>query len=171
MSVVKVINKSYRDDEALIDLMNYGDKRDGCELLYSFGVCDNRDDSLRNMEFIRQLYGKEACSKACHIVISIFRNAYIKDKRDFQAMLELNVSSARAIGYELGCIVYNKGYQNKIFIHNDTGTVHLHMIINPVNYETGRMLDNRIGLGQELTYYLCQNYGFLQWERSSLCSV
>lgn len=168
MSVVKVINKSYIEDDAFVNLMNYGDKKDKCELICSFGTLENKSGGLRGMDFIRQLYEKELGSKACHIVVSIYREVPVMDKKAFQNVLMQNVRCARLIGLELGKIIYSKGFQNKVFMHEDTGKVHLHIIINSVNFMTGYMLDNRFGLGQELTMYLYRNYGFLQWEKTML---
>lgn len=122
MPVLIMMNKSYCDDNALADVVNYVSKA-GYGLYEGYGV-DPRC-AEEQMQAVKETWGKDHGRRIRHFILSF--------------------SSSEVIGYEqlmlLGFEIcrYYAEYQSVYGLHIDTDHLHLHFAINTVSYKTGKM--------------------------------
>ena len=110
---------------------------------------------------IKKLAEKEDGKQLYHMVISIWRY-YAKPVYKNKAVTE--DACCDLIGNDISQILYNMGYQNAYFKHNNNGNRHLHFIINSVNFISGNKLSGVKSICSQTTQYLQREYPFLQWE-------
>lgn len=166
MSIVKLILKSYRDKDAVNDVMHYCLKSNGdCSEWGGHGVCTiSLQTAIDGFKQIKKFYKKEDGKQLHHFVVSISRTMYTENKSEYLSKKRTENISTRLIAYELSEQVFNEGYQNCWFIHTDTSYCHIHLLINSVNYKTGKKLNNLFNFKKIIETYLKCNYSYLQWE-------
>lgn len=94
------------------------------------GVPDYDHELCHNaMYIIKKLYKKTGKNLRCsyHFVISL--PAYIQD-----------VNIIKLVSIETCQLFYNKGFQCIYGIHEDTDNLHIHIVVNSTNFQTGKQL-------------------------------
>ena len=160
MSFVKVCPGKYDNTDALEKEFHYCAQK--CEYWSGYGI---RTYSIAHAIFdmiqIKKLAEKEDGKPLYHMVISIWRY-YVKPVYKNKAVTE--DACCDLIGNDISQILYNMGYQNAYFKHNNNGNRHLHFIINSVNFISGNKLSGVKSICSQTTQYLQREYPFLQWE-------
>lgn len=164
MSLVKITNSSYDDAYALTDVFSYCDnirKRIYCEGL---GVClHNIHTVIDSMRLVKKIYGKETGKQLHHVIISIYRHKYTENNQESDKK-DITESVCRdLIGMELCEYIYNLGFQNVYFVHDDSEYIHLHILVNSVNYMNGSKLTNLYSFKNNIEQYLKKRYKIMQW--------
>lgn len=59
--------------------------------------------------------------------------------------------------------IYNLGFQNVYFLHDDSKYIHLHILVNSVSYMNRIKLTNLYSFRNNIEQYLKSNYPFLHW--------
>ena len=164
MSFVKVINKNYDTVNAFSNLINYcmndlDDFGEKTQLVFNavYGLNPvtyqtlindfNKAKDIHNQSHGKQLY---------HIVISIYKKDIDRSIRE---------TSATWVMDTIGNWILSNGFQCAAFEHiKFNGNIHIHFIINNINFRTGKRLDNaRTFFNQILC--LCRNqFNYLNWE-------
>lgn len=159
MSFIKICKGEYYNSDAIERLFEYCMGK--CEYWGGFGI---RTDSIRSAMFdmkqVKKFAGKEGGKQLYHMIVSINYYRVRYDKR------ETANSWCRLIAIEISKRLYDLGYQNAYFKHNNNGNLHLHFIINSVNFMTGKKLSGSQAIANFITNYAKKEYPFLQWEGS-----
>ena len=157
MSLIKTCTGQYYNNDALEREFNYCVKK--CEYWSGYGIrTDSIESAIFDMRRVKILSQKEDGKQLYHMVISIRRpNENNNDK-------STENTSCYLIGSEVSIILLNYGYQNAFFKHNDNGNIHLHFIINSVNFITEKKLSGICGINNEIFSYIKGQYPFLKWE-------
>ena len=164
MSYIKVVNKKYADEYVVGNLLKYGEEGENREFLGGCGISDLSDKyESRDMNFVKKLYGKENGRQAYQIIISIYKNRKTKNREERIDKYKVESTYAFIIAEEISDMLYEKGFQNAVYRHEDSDYVHLHFMINSVNYKTGRKASDMKELLNEVSNYLRKNYPRLDW--------
>jgi len=163
MSLIKVQNGDYYDKESLRDVMGYCQRK--CDWWSGSGVrTDSLEEAVADMERAKALSFKTDGKQLYHMEIYISRatlgcigEKYNKNRYDDEVCSYL-------IASEISEILFDKGFQNTVYMHSKTDDVHLHLAINSVNYKTKAKLTNVVGLSNELYHYLKREYRFLRFD-------
>lgn len=166
MSYIIVMNKSYRDNTAIRNVINYmiQGTSDNCKNFMTnrdciyYGVNPlSLQTIINSFEFDQKIYNKDFGIKIHHFVLSIYKENYlnIKNKKTW----------ARLLSDDISCYLREKGFKNIACIHTaDNGNVHIHFAVNSVNSFTGNKLTNTQSFYNDLLYFLKSNYHILKWE-------
>lgn len=157
MSFIKMSNGSYYNLDAIEKEFKYC--TDKCEY---WGGCGIRTDSINSAIFdmmqVKKFANKEDGKQLYHMIITI-KSYTAKDNN--RQMTEN--SCCRLIGYEVSQILYNLGYQCAFFKHKSNENIHLHFVINSVNFLNGNKLTGESTIINFIAKYLKREYTFLQW--------
>lgn len=129
MLTVKLMNETYPTNNDLMNLINYviGDHC-ACGLFGATGMMiGNRYDMYQAMINLKKEFCKTAGRQALHIIVSI-------DKEDSQWVTP---QMALEMGYTLAASDKLKNTQTIFAVHNNTDKLHIHMVVNSVNYKSG----------------------------------
>lgn len=158
MSIVKMIKNDYTGKDAIGNVFDYC-IRAGMKDPYhpvqwdGIGIYGySKAAVIESMQFVKRFFKKEEGIQMHHMVVSIFK----KNNQN-------NSVWANLIARDLMYFIYGKGYQNCYFKHTDSGCVHLHFIINSVNYKDGKMLSKVWAIQNEILEFLRGNYKELEW--------
>ena len=159
MSFIKIIKNDYTSKDAIGNVFDYcirADIKDNHQSVQwdGIGICGySKADVIESMQFVKHFFKKEEGIQMYHMVVSIFKkhNHY-------------NSGWANLIAMDLMHFIYEKGYQNCYFKHTDSGCVHLHFIINSVNYKDGKMLSKVWSFENEILAFLRGKYKGLEWQ-------
>ena len=166
MSNIIVFNKSFSDDNALENVINY----------VISGTENGEIDYMDNNEFVchgvnplsvqtiinsfnldKRFYNKTSGKQVHHFILSIYKKNYsgIQNNKEWASLL-MN---------ELSYYLREEGFKNIACVHVAYGdNVHIHFAVNSVNSFTGKKLINeKIFYGDILTY-LRRNFKILNWE-------
>lgn len=164
MSLVKVTESSYNDAYALADVFNYCGKMGKCIYWDGLGVClHNIRTAMDSMRIIKRSYGKDSGKQLHHVIISIYRDMYVKNEQELKNKKSTERICRSLIGMEICEYIYNLGFQNVYFLHDDAQYVHLHILVNSVSYMNGIKLTNLYSFRNNIEQCLKNNYPFLQW--------
>lgn len=163
MSFIKEIRGDYIDNSAVTDVIRYCAK-DGAEIKGRGVFLDSIDTIVQGFIDIKRLFHKTEGKQLHHLVISIYKFEIIKDKKKINITKESQRICSELISNEVIDLIYKLGYQCCSFIHNDTNTLHIHIVINSVSYIDGRKLSNMKELMKIVLNYLKIDYFFLDWE-------
>lgn len=167
MSITKIIYGAYDDLCTLNSLFNYCLETDYPNQSIEWGgrgvVLENKHTAIDSFNAVKSIYDKFDGKQAHHLVISIYRRQYIRDPYDFNRKRMLDNMCCNYIAIEVAQLIFNKGYQVCYFKHTDTDYLHLHLIINSVNYLYGNKLTNLLSFRYMIDSYLKEHYPHLQW--------
>lgn len=167
MSNIVVMSKSYSDERAIADVINYvlTGMEDGSTKYTSsmncvcYGVNPlNLQTMINSFMMDKRIYGKEDGKQIHHFILSIYKKHYygIQNKKDWASLL------ANDVAYYLR----EKGFRNISCVHVAYGgNVHIHFAVNSVNGLTGMKLNNEKYFYNELLHYLRTEYNILNWEK------
>lgn len=164
MSFIKYINKPYEDVNSLRNLISYCMNEQDCygEKVQSvsnmiYGLCPlSFETAVNDFYIVKKLYNQLEGRQLNHLVISVYKEGVSKNSR---------IVSAKLILDGVGKKLMKDGYQNLCFLHvKNDGNIHIHVIINNVNYITGNRLTNIQGYLNHLTYLLNKQFKFLKWD-------
>ena len=129
MSIVKDVNvngKTVDDTISLLDYLIDGLKTDGGKYVGGLGfVTDKYIDEFQSVKISNQKTGGRQ-----------FRQITIAPS---PAGNELTREQYVEIGLRIANYYYERGYQVIVALHLDTDTWHLHLMLNSVNFRTGKM--------------------------------
>ena len=166
MSSIIVINKPYRDDKAISNVINYmiegtsdNDKNfitnEDC-VCYGINPL-SLQTVVNSFELDQRINGKDFGIKIHHFILSIYKPNY------FNTVRKKNWASL--LSEDVGYYLKSKGYRNVSCIHvTHEGYVHIHFAVNPVNVNTGNKLKNTKSFYNDLLHFLRINYDILKWE-------
>ena len=131
MAYVKVVDGSYKDWDAIYNVLNYIFRYGDIPLKYVGGFCvvfsDESiysDDIVKQFESIKIIYKKEKVKLLKHFVIT-----FSKDD-------EITAEDACNIAWKF--IEYFGGnYQIVFAVHTDTDNIHVHVVLNTTNILNG----------------------------------
>lgn len=122
MPVLIMINKSYNDDQALADVVNYV-TQGGYGLCGGVGV--DPLHAVEQMQQVKEFWGKDRGRRVRHFILS------------FSPAESIGYEQLMLLGFEI-CRYYAE-YQSVYGLHMNTGHLHLHFAVNTVSYKTGKM--------------------------------
>lgn len=170
MSNITVINEPYENEDALENLLAYILRVDKNTLNYhtsevehyGLGVnCLNPMSMIESFRMIKRFAYKMDGKQLHHFVLTI----YMKNNHYSLRQRDLEYSWLRLLSAEVSQLLYEKkGYQNIFALHNDTNVVHVHFMINSINYKTGKREKNLQGLYRSILYLLQNKYNRFKWE-------
>ena len=127
MPRLTIMNKSYNDDEALPNVINY--VLDSS--LYG-GVSVDPEHAVEQMLLVKQLWHKTAGRQVRHFFLSF---------ADYE---DVTIDEAMEYGYRIA-EYYGDRYQIVFGLHLNTQHVHLHFAFNTVSYVDGKMYSEGYG--------------------------
>lgn len=124
MAIIKIINESgkYKDSKAIGDVIHYAVSKadeDGV-----FGGAVLPDIAVVSMEAVAKVYHKEKGTRLRHSVLSFDRGEHV-------TALQVKDIAQQALTY------YQDDYQILAAVHEDKDHLHVHFIMNSVNYRDG----------------------------------
>lgn len=163
MSFMKVSNKNYDDIKALPTLINYCMNDLDCYLektqfVYNavYGLNPlSIEHLIYDFNKLKELYDQNYGKRLHHVVVSIYRKEMSFKGRETSARLLMN---------SIGTWIFKSGYQCLIFAHvKHSGNIHLHIIMNNIDYRNGKRLHDTKEYFNRLNAFLRCQYGYLQW--------
>lgn len=147
MSNLIVMNNSYNDPFALDMVMNYCAGTDctymKCEKWGGTGVdVSSIEAAIASMKGLKESCNKTGGKQLCHFVITVGKKTnstnekYLKSKRTYES------NKCDEIAPRVSHFIYQQGFQNCFFKHVDSDVMHIHFVINSVNYLTEKKISN-----------------------------
>lgn len=165
MSLIKITDNSYNDANALSDVFSYCGNVNKCVSWKGLGIClNNIHTAIDSMRVVQKIYGKEKGKHLYHIIISVDRKMYVRNKQELNSKIDTERICRSLIGMQICEYIYNMGFQNAYFLHDDSEYLHLHIIVNSVSYINGKKLTNLYRFVNDIKQDLKEEYSFLQWE-------
>lgn len=121
MPLLKVLNESYRNEDALENLIYYV-----CRSGHVGGVGVDPEYARMQMSMVKRLWHKETGRQAWHFILAFAPNE------------DVTYEEAMAIGYAVAGY-YGEWYQIVFGLHFDTNYLHLHFAGNTVSFVDGQM--------------------------------
>ena len=137
MAMLIMMNKSYNDDGALEDVVNYV-ASGGYGYYGGYGI-DPRH-AAEQMRLVKKLWGKDRGRRVRHFILSFDRSESIGYERAMQ------------IGFNI-CQYYSD-YQSVYGLHTDTDHIHLHFAVNTVSFKNGKMYAEGVSDWHRLSGYI-----------------
>lgn len=143
------------------DKINYGDSHDLEALKTMFqlnrekptgrvfgqGVCDDdAQTAIRNMRFIKKLYGKE---RKKHLFQMQFKLCGVKE------------NSVALIANQICQFISGKGFQSCAYLDREECPAELCVCVNSINYRTARQISNTNRLRKEVIDFMKTQYNDL----------
>lgn len=127
--VIKIVNRGYRDDNAVKDLIRYilTDKKSRVRgrCTGGKGVCYlDWKKAAEQFEAVQEYYGKKSKRRIYHMVVSF------PERED--DLYSIYLFGQRVIEF------FFEGYQCVFAVHEDTENLHIHIVWNSVNYRNGK---------------------------------
>ena len=171
MSFSKVIPGKYDNLDALDKCINYcvGETVDyeKCEYWNGYGVLTTSiPAAINSMKAVRRLNYEMDGKQLAHVVITIKR--YIKDKSKVahKANEKYEDSACDDVGEEVAYMLCQRGFQTIYSKHIDKDYLHVHFVVNTVNFMNGSVLTNLNKLKALIDSYVSVNFPLLQWRVS-----
>lgn len=137
--------RKYHDDVALDTVISYciQDPKTPSMLIGGYGV--NLNQAAFEMHRLSQAYGKDSGLRLRHMILS-FSDQELKRMKIRAPEFVFKIADYAAQYY---------GYEHQIIyaVHEDTGRLHAHLVMNTVNYRTGQKYR-----GDKKDYYEFQHY-------------
>ena len=148
----KSANKTldYCESEYIID-PETGEKKEKCILKSGVNcdIADIREDFAET----RNHFNKNEGRQAMHFVLSFHPNELPNTTNNQEKCLEIGMELANRIG---------QGHESGCFIHADQEHLHCHIVLNSVNYETGKKFqmkkDQDLVLFRNISDQVCKEY-------------
>lgn len=146
--------KKYHDEEAVETVVNYCLRPDKTPNHFVGGYGVSLKHAAYEMNRLAEAYDKDRGVRVRHMVLSFSREEQRKLGRNrYTVNSILNEIAQYAVAY------YGHEYQIIYGVHEDSAHSHIHMVMNTVNFRTGKKY-----AGRKEDYYHYQNYlrSFLQ---------
>lgn len=122
MAVFKIIDECYVNEKDLTNLLHYC--CDKAVNRYTYNLFDYGVDSIRNQFlYIQNCKGGELRTRALHYILVFDTQGW----EHFMTLEKVNTCMGRFNA------LYFKDYQHLCTLHNKTGKLHFHVIVNPVS--------------------------------------
>lgn len=168
MSNIIVFNKSFSDDKALENVINYViSETENDEINYissndfvCYGVNPLSVQTIINsFELDKRYYNKSGGKQIHHFILSIYKNNYLG--------VQNNKEWASLLMNELAYYLREKGFKNVACVHVAYGdNVHIHFAVNSINSFTGKKLNNERLFYADILTYLRSNFKILNWKNT-----
>lgn len=180
MSNLIVLNNNYFEDGCLERLLLYGlrlsvfkqlDANNNKALWDGCGIdTTSFSKMIQSFEDIRG-FSNRIQRKLHHFVITVYqpndyeyrsnRGDLLRKKRQFEESLAIPIA-LKTSSY----LCYEQGFQNVYAIHFDKKHIHIHFIMNSVNFMTGKGLDNERNFYNQILYWCNINFKETQWTQN-----
>ena len=142
MAILEVVHEAgkFRDNAALHDVINYCCQLTKTESGYVGGIAVNPLYATTEMETLASVYRNYDGVRLRHMVLSFKRAEVSSPYTAFEI--------ARGVAE-----FYGSSYQIIFAVHEDTDEIHIHFVMNTVNYCTGKKY-----IGTKKDYYDFQKY-------------
>ena len=131
MAYVKIVDKSYKDWDAIYNVINYIFRYGDIPIEYvgGYGVIFNNersysDDIVEQFQIVKIIYKKENYNLLKHFVITFGKEENITDE-------DASVIAWNFIKY------FQMNYQVVFAVHTDTQNIHVHIVLNTTNILKG----------------------------------
>lgn len=124
MAILKIRGKA----ASVGHIKDYLEKNDRAEKISLFNIGDE-EKWAEDMQLVKSINGQEDGVQFYHLIQNFEKQ---EDNPHY------NVKEISACGKELAQKIADKGYQVVVVTHTDSGLIHNHIIVNSVNYETGK---------------------------------
>lgn len=146
MAVVKIVKQTYMKKIDRRNLIYYIMNPEKTEGKYTGAWGTGSGDPgqvIEQMEKVKRAYGKEGGFRGLrHFIVSFEEENVSKEEAYF-------------IAYDIARF-YSRKYQICFGVHTDTEHLHIHFVLNTVNYMDGKMFSEGICEMQELKMYVNQ---------------
>lgn len=124
MAILKIRGKA----ASVGHIKDYLEKNDRAVKISLFNV-GNEENWAEDMQLVKSINEQEDGVQFYHLI----QNFEKQEDNPHYTLKEIS-----ACGKELAQKIADKGYQVVVVTHTDSGLIHNHIIVNSVNYETGR---------------------------------
>lgn len=169
MSFSKIVPGKYENQDALEKCSNYcaGNTVDyeKCEYWSGYGVLTTSiDAAINSMKAVKRLNYETDGKQLRHIVITIYKYEKVKSKKEYVQKIYSDNEYCNDIGDEVAFYICQRGYQTLYFKHIDAEYLHLHFVVNTVNFMNGCVLENSNDLKKMIDDCVRENFPYMQWE-------
>ena len=142
-TIIKVVNKNYRGREDLENLIGYvlTDKRTNRPCYHRGGFGAGTITAYEEMVKVQNFYGKTEDRLARHFIIS-FDDTYCID-----------AETAVRLAYKIA-LYYSSRHQIIFGVHEDTGNIHIHFVLNTVSFVDGLKFSESPGEFARFKHYV-----------------
>lgn len=171
MSFSKIISGEYENSDALEKCINYctGDTvdYDKCDYWSGYGVLTTSiPAAINSMKMVRRLNYEIDGRQLMHVMITIKRYVKVTSKKEYEDNLKFEDSSCDDVAEEVAFMLCQRGFQTIYSKHIDKEYLHVHFIVNSVNFMNGSLLTNTNDLKRLIDTYVKINFPLLQWRYS-----
>lgn len=124
MAILKIRGKA----ASVGHIKDYLEKNDRAVKISLFNIGDE-ENWAEDMQLVKSINGQEDGVQFYHLI----QNFEKQEDNPHYTVKEIS-----ACGKELAQRIADKGYQVVVVTHTDSGLIHNHIIVNSVNFETGR---------------------------------
>lgn len=166
MSNLIVITEQYQNQDVFENMLNYQLGNNGsqnnvntknkCYLSGGSGVLLGDSVAIINsFRLIKSIYDKRCGNMLHHFILTVYNGERLS-KNDAKIW-------SRLIVQDVSTYLIDIGFQNIFFIHQDTEIIHIHFIINSINYHNGYRLTNHRDFYVGILKKLIENFPDLNW--------
>lgn len=171
MSFSKIIPGDYENLDALDKCIKYcaGETvvHDKCEYWNGYGVLTTSTSAaINSMKMVRRLNYETNGKQLIHVMVTIKRYVKAKSKKEYEDNLRYEDSSCDDVAEEVAFMLCQRGFQTIYSKHIDKEYLHVHFIVNSVNFMNGSLLTNTNDLKRLIDTYVKINFPLLQWRYS-----
>lgn len=145
MPLLKIVDESYFNEDAMVNVIDYV-----CRSGYAGGLGVDPECAALQMSMVKQLWHKTEGRQVRHFILS------------FSAVESIDPDTLMQYGYAVAGYYYQKGFQVVFAGHLDTDYLHLHFVVNTVNFRDGHMYNEGWGDASGLRSYVHANIP--QWD-------
>lgn len=122
MPILKIVEESYSNKDAMVNVINYI-----CRGPFIGGLGVNPNCAALQMSLVKYVWYKTGGRQVRHFIVSFAGN----ESTDPDELM--------AYGYAIANYYYEKGFQVVFGVHTNTGHLHIHFAMNTVNFRNGYM--------------------------------
>lgn len=158
MAVYKVSNHAgkYYDPNSIYDVINYvtNPEKTHHHLFGGLAVSSDPTEAIHQMNLLRSIWNKEDCVKLRHTILSF-------EEEELSFRTENHLLIANYLGFRLAQF-YSNTYQIFYAVHETGPFLHIHFVMNMLNYQTGNQyVGNKADLYHFVQYinHVLSEYG------------
>ena len=169
MSFSKVIPGKYDNLDALEKCINYcaGETVDHekCEYWNGYGVLPTSiSAAINSMKAVRRLNYEMDGKQLVHVIITIKKYIKARTKDGYKGNKRFENSACDDVGEEVAFMLCQRGFQTVYSKHVDKEYLHVHFVVNTVNFINGSILTNTNNLKAIIDSYVNTNFPLLDWK-------
>ena len=163
MSNVIYKNTRYVNTDALENIVSYALRCDKVDLDSSLqsvawsgqGIITKTPKmAINSFRTVKQIFTKNDGNQLHHVIITF---------KTRQVMKPITTYDAIKIMSEVGYGLLVLGFQNMYFVHNEYDSIHVHFVINSINFLDGRRISRLKDLTHNIVMKLYQLTPMLEW--------